>query len=670
VSNARVAWGGSRSAKAVCCVAVALGALATVISPALAAAACPNEPARTGFSAQLPDCRAYELVTPADSGGREITSNHYGPEPNAFATDLGSQDGGSLVFNVYHGGLNEFPESTGTSDVYESVRSAGGWKTVRRLSPTGEEAIFPDNGGISPDHQYMFEHVAPIGGTGGSGGTLAPTSEASYVGLPDGTFELLGKGSLGVDPLANGKLITANGSHVIFVSSLQLEPDAPSGLTTIYDRSIGGPTRVVSLLPGNVTPSEEARYLGVSADGSTVAFSIAGTLYVRVDDSSTEEVTSGEATFAGLTVHGERLFYMREGNPFAFDVSTGTTAQLTSTGDAQLVNIAPDGARAYFVSFSQLGGEGLAGEPNLYVWHAGSQAVNFVATLSGEDLSGFPALNTWTGHVVGEEPPMGPGADPSRLTPDGSVMLFESAAKLTAYENEGRTEIYRYDDLDRSLICLSCNPGVAPTGDARLENLVVEQEPQFVWSQNIINNLSEDGNTAFFETSESLVSRDVNGSNDIYEWSIASGIPTLSLISSGQTPSYPGLKSTRAPNVVIAITPDGQNVFFSSVDPLVPGAGTGGVPAIYDARVNGGFPEEPTAACEGEGCQPASPSQSVPTPASAQFAGRGNVMPRQCPKGKKAKGKKCVQKKQHKKKKNKKKKHGHHHGGHKKGAGK
>lgn len=622
-------------------------------------AACPNEGLRTGLSALLPDCRAYELVTPPDTNGRVVNALNMfalGSPHNMFPTELASPSGDSFAYLTYSSPLLTPGGPTGVFDVYEAQRANGGWSTTRRLTPSGAQAVFPQVGGAANDHRYAFTFAAASSER--PTGSLAGTLGGTYLSSPDGSFELAGIGSLGTEPLAQGRFISAGGQHVIFTTGKlleqskwcfelkavceinKLEPDAPpTGTGAIYDRSADGPTHVISLLPNEMTPAagEEAFYKGASKDGTSVAFTINGTLYVRVGNTQTREVATGEPTYAGLSADGRYLFYVSGGNIHRFDTESGGYDQINSTGDGKVVNVSADGSHVYFISPSQLdAGNGTAGQPNMYVWSEGT--TQYIATVAASDLErtsgtlfGLPSLTNWTTRVA--NPPasgseQGPGASSTRTTPDGTVLVFESRAQLTDYDNDGHTEIYRYDDQDRSLICVSCNPLAEPaTGDARLQELVLVNSPI------TIHNVSEDGARVFFETPEPLVERDTDGINDIYQWTEGRGADLISSGISVEYPLLPGIVEMPflpKPNILLSASPDGQNVFFLSQDVLVPGAGEGGTTAIYNARVNGGFPlPSPQPVCAEEGCR--APSGSVPSLPGAQSettVGAGNVKPR------------------------------------------
>jgi hypothetical protein len=232
----------------------------------------------------------------------------------------------------------------------------------------------------------------------------------------------------------------------------------------------------------------------------------------------------------------------------------------------------------------------------------------------------------------------------SRVTPDGSTVVFESAAQLTGYENNGKFEIYRRVD-GQPLECVSCNPSGTPAlSDARLQNVGA------LSSRMVLNNLSADGTRVFFETEEALLEADTDGINDSYEWRALPGSgaePELGLISSGGSHAYPlefdqGLEQ----NTLFGITKSGSDVFFKAQDPLVPGAGVGGTPAIYDARIGGGFPQpsipEP---CSEEGCRPpASPPPLLGAASSSTLQGAGNLIPR---KGKHRHHRRCNRRAKH-----------------------
>lgn len=592
---------------------------------------CPNQVLRTAFSELLPDCRAYELVTPEDHGGHAPSFQSNGAIRNGFATPTASPDGANVLFKTRLGALPG-TDGTGVSDVYSARRGPAGWDSVL-VGPTGAQMEAPVVGGFSSDHEYGFVQAATEG-RGTLDGPGAPGG-ADYLRRADGQFEALGRGSLvPEDKTAEGNYISAGGEHVVFSSKEHLEPDTPgAGVKALYDRTPGGPTQVVSLGLGNAPLATSSEFKGSSSDGSTILFSSPeGTtinagkkLYARVDGTVTYEVATGGSgaaavTPAGTSRNGDAVFYVQGGNVFLFDTVSQVTTQATSVGNAQVVNVSEDGSHVYFVSTSQIGGEGAAGQPNLYVWSREGATTAFVATVTSADLSsGFPTIGLarWTTDVASATTATrGPLNETSRSTPDGTTLAFQSRAKLTSYENAGHVEIYLYHVGDSAPSCVSCNPtGIAASGDASLATSGNNFSGALLAPIAQIPNLSEDGATVFFESEDALVPRDTNGVRDVYEWHAGK----VSLISSGKgaQPSY-----------VYGATPDGHDVFFFTHDTLLPRDRNAGAGSIYDARIDGGFAEPGASpSCNGDGCQ-TSPGVTPPgagSPASETLVGSGNV---------------------------------------------
>jgi hypothetical protein len=630
-------------------VLVACGALPIGGATVARAAECPANEAireREVYALRLPDCRAYEQVTPTDKGGSNA--------PGAAGLVQASRAGDGITFFATAGlgglGEPEFPE-------YLASRGADSWGTAGLLF--AREPSGPNAGVVGWSEDLAATLVE---------GETAPESEAAGVYLRDtatGAYRLLFTGG---GTLAD---FTPDHASFIFESEFQLLPNAAAGHENLYEWH-GGSLSLAGVLPGsrqtappggsfagpdhwlegNTTRGgASGRYYTsntISSDGSRVFFTAGGTgqLYVRENGTTTVPIPGGhfdDATPDGATV----LVQAQDGSSLSeYDVAHEHLTQLAAGGIQGVLGMSSDGSYVYFAANAVLaanegaGGSHAAigkctgvfgnGTCNLYVWHDGN--IEFVAPLSdsgGEsDSDGYDW--TPTEHAGGNT-----FEQSARVTPGGSVLLFRSKLRLTGYENSGQTEFYRYDAAARRLTCVSCDPSGAPPAGAAMLLAYPTHPATAIGFEFLTRNLSEDGSTVFFDSPDALVPADTNGVQDVYEWEVAGhGTCTsansafseasggcLYLISTGTSP---------APSWFADASASGSDAFFFTSQPLV-GQDEDQLEDIYDARVGGGIAaQSPQVAppCDGEGCRAGSSAPPLlAAPASSTYEGPGNLPP-------------------------------------------
>ena len=642
---------------------------------------CANVEYRTGLSAKLPDCRAYELVTPAETNGLTPAAAIVGPGAAGagFATWLvipRGPEAGDVISYFTEGTLPGF-DGNGRLDGYHARRGLGehppeGWSSAFFGLDSAQQGGFESlSRGVSADQRYAFWFSEPLMSFEGT------LPKGAYVRIPDGAtnpacnpvpsqsdFELVGCGSQDTDPEAKSQFLSPGGDHVIFSSAAQLEEGGPGGGTTaIYDRRAReAKADIVSVKPGGepFATGEDASFLGSSEDGEAVVFRVAGAMYVH-RGGETYEVATAPNTFAGVSSDGERVFWSAAESLFACDVAAGPCAGEGSHPPTQIaaagsfINVSEDGSHVFFSSEEALGSEeneagesSEAGKPNLYAWDGA--ATSFVAVLDESDFKegafggiGHMNLAAWNSAINTDTR----GLSPTRSTPDGDVFVFQSHAQLTGYDNEGFGEIYRYAPgapPGQRLTCPSCDPTNAPpSADALLQDL---HNTSGTTAETLISNLTDDGSRLIFQSQDRLSPEDANDALDVYEWSAkgSSGCSRpggcLDLISSGQG---------EGPSYLYGMSADGRDVFFRTDEKLL-GADVRGSPSLYDAREGGGIPEaQAPTPCQGDSCQgQGSPPPALPGPGSATSGEAGALPPtRRCGKAKHLVKGRCI--KAHKK---------------------
>jgi hypothetical protein len=426
-----------------------------------------------------------------------------------------------------------------------------------------------------------------------------------------------------------------------------------------------GHSRLVNVLPnGKVAPGATFGGQGtetdfthdISSDGSRVFWTLPeasivepgprfqqgpGLVYVRVDGSSTVQVSRGPAQFWTASPDGDDAFYTEAGKLWRFELEGEKRVELAGAASGVVGVLGAnetglDGSYVYFVSTEALPGSNQAGlspvsgQNNLYVYEpdaqTGGSRVAFIATLGGGEAQ------DWYQN-------MGPRL--SNVTPNGHALTFVSRENLTGkpYPDEGEEDVYVYDADEGSLVCASCRAQVSGGHFSYSNSLVYTYR-----------RISEDGDEVFFDSSAPLVARDVNGTQDVYEWEREG---------SGECRETSGCVYLLSGGVegdalFMDASVSGNDVFFVSRQKLIPEDG-GEDSTLYDARVDGALPVSPPE-CTGTGCQgPPSAPPIFATPASVTFEGVGNFAPaaslgkstlksKTCPKGYAKRKGKCVKK--------------------------
>jgi hypothetical protein len=642
---------------------------------------CANESARLRSSRRLADCRAYELVSPIDKGGNDISVLNSNLKYPA-ALDQPSTDGDRFTYS----NQTAFGDALSSPYVsqYVATRTGTAWVShdISPIRDSGSVTTFPTSRldvqyrYFSPDlcSGWLFQDSEPTLAPGGVPGYFNLyrrdlCGEAGYEAITTTTPA----GSSPQEYWPGFKGLSADGKTTFFNANAKLTANALETSDLQVYEARGGEVRLASILPsaqgskpaapavvgaGEPVTSEEGRQAmvdrAISADGSRVFWTAGvttGPLYVRINGEKTLLITSAVSRFWTAAVDGSKVFFTTGSELLEAAVTSTKVTKATIAKEIDgVVGASEDGSRLYFVSKEAIDG-GEAGRPNLYLDREGT--ILYVATLDALDVKRELPF------AIDSERPANVT---SRVSPDGNAVAFMSAARLTGFDNsvadgERAMEVYLYDAQSSQLTCVSCNPaGVRPLTRtvSRGENAptvqVASQLPPWENNLHAPHVLSDNGGRLFFESYDALLPRDSNGTGDVYEWErpgvgnctmeaadyFSSSGGCLSLVSTGQQIEDAEL---------IDATPTGADVFIRTGASLV--SQDPGLIDIYDAREGGGLPESPppVPACEGEACQSPSSPPSAQVPSSSSFQGEGNIPPsarKTCRKGRVLRKGKCV----------------------------
>jgi hypothetical protein len=480
---------------------------------------CPNAYARQlTRSAYLPDCRAYELVSPGNASAIELYPGDvtedlffytfgsiFIPHYKTEALNLGTARNPSrFSFSGLSGALPGTNPPNSLLDTYTATRTTSGWVS-RYWGLRGNEAVVASGAKCDLEMKTCIDYKTRVA-INPTEDEIQGVSRSPYVWDSEGNS--LGRWPTNVNVVKNGtKYIgedrpSPDFSHYVFSSvNIPFTPDGVTGAPgSAYDNDVEDATvEKVSLLAGGADipkgtggsgeTEESVKIPAVSTDGSHILMTTENNgyvnMYMRVDDGITYEIAGGKygIRLIGMTNDGSKVVFSSPDHvtpddtdyPFSTDIymweeKTGEITRISQgngAGDSNNCSPSedPEEEMGPLCSAVPLKTKRLDSDDRI------AAETGDVYFYSPEQLDpGDPGVLNEKNLYVYRKGAVKYVAtldaktkiDRIQISPDGSHAAFLTAARLTSYDNQGWREMYVYNAETGVLRCASCIPDGEP----------------------------------------------------------------------------------------------------------------------------------------------------------------------------------------------------------------
>ncbi len=543
---------------------------------------CPNETVRQQTGADLlPDCRAYELVTPEDAGNILVYPANSPFSPTATSPSRVTYVGAFGVAPGAEGAANVL------GDLYGSTRTNRGW-TQKFIGIPATKAFLSggpawiryykqepdkmdldvlansslsrvvewDNGSYPcPDPEGKCYELA--------GGPGQEASNAPYI-YDTTTGKQVDRWPTSVGAIPNGEHFlgqtsaSADLSHFVFSSDIPFVPGAPAG--AVYDNNTVTESVEVISFNEKEEPLSGAVPVELSKNGSHVLMTVGGerrawrftdgpgVLYMRVDDQSSFDVSKGKAVeYVDMTADGKKVYFTSSEKLTDNDTDNSIDLYMWDEESSE---------PGHLVLVSK-GNDGVSGNSDncnaSWIQGCGAEAIYFTSNV------GTGGVNEGAGYSSAQAGTGGSPYSDSSVAENGDIYFLSPEQLVGDSGSTGAQNLYDFREGHLQFVA-ALEPGAL--------SCTHPQQQSTVCSDTAVArmNISPDDSHMAFLSASQVTGYDNDGHSEMYTYSAPlDEVLCVSCIPSGATPAADVTTSHNGR----FMTDDGRT-FFSTVDALVP----------------------------------------------------------------------------------------------------